>query len=292
MIKSLIYDVGMNNGDDTAYYLASGFQVVAIEADPLLVEQTSRRFEKEIAMGDLTMLNVGVSDRDGSFPFWICESNPEWSSFNLAAIEDKGVDFRQVMVSCRSFRSILEEFGTPFYLKLDIEGNEIYCLRDLIASDLPEYVSFEKTARWTSESLTIQRNLGYGGFKPISQNDYLPVEYPPSREQTRHERAQSLLNSRNMFLRIVRKASPRGWLQRHSSLIRYRPDWTFPPGSSGPFGEDTPGKWQTFNEIIATLEKANSAFYAKERSVFWSDTGFSFWADFHVKRRSSCIGSQ
>ena len=137
MIKSLIYDVGMSNGDDTAYYLASGFKVVAIEADPLLVEQTSRRFEKEIAIGDLIMLNVGVSDRDGSFPFRICESNPEWSSFDLAASEDKGVDFRQVMVSCRSFRSILEEFGTPFYLKLDIEGNEIYCLRDLIASDLP-----------------------------------------------------------------------------------------------------------------------------------------------------------
>ena len=38
-IKDLIYDVGMNNGDDTAYYLSLGFRTVAIEADPELVEQ-------------------------------------------------------------------------------------------------------------------------------------------------------------------------------------------------------------------------------------------------------------
>jgi putative ABC transport system substrate-binding protein len=30
----LIYDVGMNNGDDTAYYLRRGFRVLAIEANP------------------------------------------------------------------------------------------------------------------------------------------------------------------------------------------------------------------------------------------------------------------
>jgi len=284
MTKNLIYDVGMNNGDDTAHYLARGFRVVAIEADPLLVEQASRRFEREIAIGDLIILNVGASDRDGSFPFWICDSNPDWSSFDLAAIEEKDADFRQVAVSCRRFRSILEEFGTPYYLKLDIEGNEIYCLRDLIASDLPEYVSFEKTARWTVESLTILHNLGYRGFKLICQNNYVPVEYPPSRDQRRYERAQSLLNSRNIFLRIVRKAGARGWLQRHADLARYQPDWTFPRNSSGPFGEDTPGKWQTFEEIVGTLAKANSSFDAREPSAFWGDMSFSFWADFHVKK--------
>jgi hypothetical protein len=33
----LIYDVGMNNGDDTAYYLRRGFRVLAIEANLDLV---------------------------------------------------------------------------------------------------------------------------------------------------------------------------------------------------------------------------------------------------------------
>jgi FkbM family methyltransferase len=283
MIENLIYDVGMSDGDDTAYYLARGFRVVAIEANPLLVEQASRRLEREIAIGDLLILNVGASDRDGSFPFWICDSNPDWSTFDVAAREEKGVDFRQVTVSCRRFRCILEEFGTPYYLKLDIEGNEIFCLRDLIASDLPEYVSFEKTTR-AVECLTILHDLGYRRFKLISQRNYLAVEFPPSQEQRRSERAQSLLKSRNIFLRILRKAGARGWLQRQAAPARYKPDWTFSGNSSGPFGEDTPGKWQTFEEIVETLTKANSSFDAREPSAFWSDTNSSFWADFHVKK--------
>jgi hypothetical protein len=41
VLKNLIYDVGMNDGNDTAYYLSRGFRVVAIEANPVLVEQLS-----------------------------------------------------------------------------------------------------------------------------------------------------------------------------------------------------------------------------------------------------------
>ena len=37
MNPRLIYDVGMHNGDDTAYYLRRGFRVVAIEPNPALV---------------------------------------------------------------------------------------------------------------------------------------------------------------------------------------------------------------------------------------------------------------
>jgi hypothetical protein len=44
MTADLLYDVGMNNGDDTAYYLYKGFRVVAVEADPVLVEAARERF--------------------------------------------------------------------------------------------------------------------------------------------------------------------------------------------------------------------------------------------------------
>jgi FkbM family methyltransferase len=275
----------MNNGDDTAYYLSRGFRVVAIEAHPVLVEQTSRRFKREIATCDLIILNIGISDREGAFPFWICDAHPEWSSFDVSVASRDDVDHHQVTISCRRFRSVLEEFGTPYYLKLDIEGMEIYCLQDLIASDLPKYVSFEKTQQWAieSQSLTLLHNLGYTGFKLISQSSYLPLEYPPVREQRRYERTLKLLKGRNFgnfLLRVARKAGARRWLEP----ARYRPGWIFPGGSSGPFGEDTPGKWQSFEEIMETLARANSAWRAREPSVFWGDKSWSFWADIHARR--------
>ncbi len=76
-MDDLIYDVGMNNGDDTAYYLAKGFRVVAIEADPFLVQDVSPRFQQEITAGRLTILNVGVSDAEGTFPFYVCDTHRE-----------------------------------------------------------------------------------------------------------------------------------------------------------------------------------------------------------------------
>jgi FkbM family methyltransferase len=280
MMENLIYDVGMHNGDDTAYYLARGFRVIAIEADRHLAEQTSRRFEREIKAEKLIILNVGISDQDGASPFYISDSHPEWNTFDASVVYEKANDFRAVTVSCRRFRSILKEFGTPYYLKLDIEGNEIYCLRELIVSDLPSYVSFEKTAQFAAESLTLLHDLGYKGFKMIGQHDLLPVEYPPTWEQRRFERWQSLMKSQSFLLRAVRRTGARRWV----NPTRYRSDWAFPRGSSGAFGEDTPGRWQTFDEMVKTLAKATSSFEAREPSVLWGDEGYSFWADFHAKR--------
>jgi hypothetical protein len=88
-IKDVIYDVGMNNGDDTAYYLSLGFRTVAIEANPELVKQAKARFAREVASGRLIILNIGIADREGAL-CWIlgrplfehCDDGPR----NLPAI--------------------------------------------------------------------------------------------------------------------------------------------------------------------------------------------------------------
>ena len=45
----LIFDIGFNNGDDTAHYLTRGFEVLAVEANPELVEAGRKRFADAIA---------------------------------------------------------------------------------------------------------------------------------------------------------------------------------------------------------------------------------------------------
>jgi hypothetical protein len=61
----LIFDVGFDNGDDTDHYLARGFDVVAIEANPELVEVGRRRFAAAIEAGKLRLLNVGIAELSG-----------------------------------------------------------------------------------------------------------------------------------------------------------------------------------------------------------------------------------
>jgi hypothetical protein len=44
----LIYDVGIHDGNDTAYYLAEGYRVLAIDANPAHIERATKRFEHEL----------------------------------------------------------------------------------------------------------------------------------------------------------------------------------------------------------------------------------------------------
>jgi SAM-dependent methyltransferase len=51
----LIYDVGLFDGGDTAYYLFRGYNVVAIDANPVMVERARLRFAQEIRDKRLTL---------------------------------------------------------------------------------------------------------------------------------------------------------------------------------------------------------------------------------------------
>jgi len=62
---SLVYDVGMFNGDDTDYYLKKGFRVVGIEANPHLIPQLTERFSADIEQKCLVIENVAVAEIEG-----------------------------------------------------------------------------------------------------------------------------------------------------------------------------------------------------------------------------------
>ena len=142
MQSDLIFDVGMNNGD-TAHYLRKGFRVVAIEADPSLVDRARGRFREAIAAKHLELVNVAVLPRDEMATFWICQTHDDWNSFDREIAGRDGHDPRAIDVRCVPFHSLLARYGVPFYLKIDIEGHDHYCLNALSAQDHPRYVSCE-----------------------------------------------------------------------------------------------------------------------------------------------------
>ena len=105
MDKQLVFDVGVNDGDDTAYYLNRGYKVVGIEADPLLVEQLSGRFAEPIARGDLLLLNLGVADEEGEAQFWVSERSI-WSSFSRDMASRDGLSCHPITVPTKPQNSI------------------------------------------------------------------------------------------------------------------------------------------------------------------------------------------
>jgi FkbM family methyltransferase len=63
----IVFDIGMYDGADTAYYLRSGYRIVAVEANPELVQHATQKFATEMASGQLICVNAATStSRDPS----------------------------------------------------------------------------------------------------------------------------------------------------------------------------------------------------------------------------------
>jgi FkbM family methyltransferase len=279
----LVYDVGMNNGDDTAYYLSLGFRTISIEANPELVEQAKLRFAHEIASGRLTILNIGIADREGELPFWICEMNSRWSSFDQAYASWGHSSNHQIPVPCKRFETIVAEHGVPHFCKIDIQGNDLLCLEGFKSHSIPKYLSIEANDLNLGH-LDRLAAIGYSLFKCISQATFVPMQIPPVSEQAPIERAESLLLSRKFRHRVFRKLGGRSWLEKQHQIARHHCNWTFPPQSSGGFGDQTLGQWLTYDEMKRTLKEFLRRHDAGEKSIFWSSNkSYVIWADFHAQ---------
>ena len=281
MLEGLIYDVGMNTGDDTAYYLSRGFKVLAIEADPTLCASAAARFRDPIEQGRLTVLNLGIAATPGTLDFWICESRSVWSSFNRSIASRDGSPHHSVPVPCQTFDWVLRRYGTPYYLKIDIEGNDRLCIEALEAGDLPRYVSIEVG----DVDRVVERlaALGYTGFKAISQFNFFPLQVPPVAEAVRFERWDRLSRGQSLVARALCRVYGR---RRISGVVRgsrQKGDWTFPEGSSGPFGEETLGRWLGAQELHDTYHHYFQLFQRGERTPFWGESNYSFWVDLHAR---------
>ena len=73
--QNVVFDVGMHDGNDTAFYLHQGCAVLAVEADPTLVAAAAHRFAAEIEAGQLFILSVGIAAKNGEATFWICDDH-------------------------------------------------------------------------------------------------------------------------------------------------------------------------------------------------------------------------
>jgi FkbM family methyltransferase len=280
----LIYDVGMNNGDDTAYYLRRGFRVVAIEANPELVATAANRFGSEIEAGYLKLLNVGIASEERELPFWVCQTDPALSSFD-ASIASLGYAVHATPVPCRKFRSILDEFGVPFYLKVDIQGNDFLCIEALDPRELPKFLSIEFVISDTP-SLALMHERGFNQFKYISQTYFLPLELPPVAEARLIQHAERLRQSRKTLIRVFRKLGGDYWIQRQFNRLRTRNGWVFPAGSSGPFGDELLGRWLGYEEFCMTAREFMRLRREDPRTLLWASKGLGsnpYWADLHAR---------
>lgn len=195
MSADLIYDIGANNGDDSGFYLAKGFRVVAVEADPTLVEKLQERFAAERAAGQFVVENIGVSDSDDMLDFFVNDFS-EWSSFVKNGKATRELGHRKIQVKTEPLSRIIERHGAARYLKIDIEGFERQALSTLTKDmPLPDYLSFEVNKDWQA-NLVMLTDLGYTEYHIVRQGKGF-VPNPPQPAQEGADVPQEFTNSQS-----------------------------------------------------------------------------------------------
>lgn len=223
--NDLIYDIGMHKGEDSAYYLKKGFHVVAIEANPQLVELCSKKFAGEIKNRQLTIINGAISDAAGSgnkfVPFYINRQCSEWGTTVNSWVkrnENRGTSSEKIQVPVIDFSKVLQSYGIPYYMKIDIEGMDTLCLQTLLNfKEKPDFISIESdkvSFQKLKDEIALFNKLGYNKFKAVNQSAV--------------ERLKEPLNT------------------HEGNFLNYK----FTYGSSGPFGRDLPDKWVKNRWII------------------------------------------
>lgn len=199
--NNIIFDIGMHTGEDTAFYLAKGFRVVAVDASVALVRAGEARFAEQIKAGLLTIRHAAIARERGIVQFHVHATEPQWSS--LFPDRHPGDRHQTVSVPAMGLDDVIAEHGTPYYCKIDIEGADGIALDTLArCRERPQYISVEYSGPTHVDQLL---SLDYKRFLLVDQH-------------------------------VVQ--ANQGLTERQFEGNRI--NWTFGLASSGPFGRDLP----------------------------------------------------
>jgi FkbM family methyltransferase len=152
----LVFDVGAHVGDRVRTFRSLGAEVVAVEPQPAAFKCLQWLFASS---GRVHLVNAAVAETAGEITLNINLANPTVSTasrdFVAAADGAEGWTDQQWeearTVPATTLDMLIARFGTPDFIKIDVEGFEAAALAGL--SQAPPALSFEFT--------TIQRRVAY-----------------------------------------------------------------------------------------------------------------------------------
>jgi len=144
----LVFDIGAHDGQFSEKLLNWGARVVAVEPQPICVEQMKERIGGDRA---LFIENCAVGPTEGSVEMFIASTGSQISSVSREWIDSvtetgrfEGTDWMQtITVPMTSLDALIARHGRPVFCKLDVEGFEPDVLSGL-SHPIPT-ISFEYT---------------------------------------------------------------------------------------------------------------------------------------------------
>jgi FkbM family methyltransferase len=215
--KKIIFDFGSNNGQNLSYFLEKAEIVICVEANTILTERIKKKFKHHINNNSLFIENICLSEIDGVKDFYISKKSDHKST--LIPPQNKE-NYHRITIPSMTPSNIIKKYRNKLlineieYIKIDIEGYDHIILDDLFKNNIyPKYLSAE-----VHDSIVINLilNSPYKSFKFLEGN-----------EIGINVKKIKFLNYKQESIKI-----------------------DFIQGSSGPYGEDIPGKYYARDSVI------------------------------------------
>lgn len=143
--NALVFDIGANVGAFSEALTLAGARVVALEPNA----DAARHIQLMYQQRNIQVIQAAAGSHNGLAilhvsPDWdcTCTLSPDWmDKMAQADYRYRGNWSRQTAVPLLTLDTLVEQFGEPYFVKIDVEGYEPQVLRGL--SKQPPLLSFE-----------------------------------------------------------------------------------------------------------------------------------------------------
>ena len=171
----MYFDIGANIGNWSRSNIPFCDKIIAVEASPITFSQ----LEYNCLNPNIVLLNYDVCNNNGNdITFYHADCNvlstinKEWLTAETSRFHNQ--PYREIVCKTITIDTLIEQYGMPELIKIDVEGGEYECIRSLtqkVALICFEWAS--ETNDITLKSIDYLFSLGYTQFYIQSMDDYL-----------------------------------------------------------------------------------------------------------------------
>jgi FkbM family methyltransferase len=152
---ALVFDIGANHGDKTWAFRQMAKKVVCVEPDATCFAALRSRYGRDRGV---RLENVALGGEVGVGTFFVEEEGSAYNTLNEKErdwiVSEYNQHIREVSVPVSTLDSMIEKYGTPDFLKVDVEGGELQVFKGL-SKQIPVICFEANLPRFREETCSI-----------------------------------------------------------------------------------------------------------------------------------------